>query len=81
MTNTLTRNEELRIDIENISFSIRYLIGVLAELEELGRTHTAEFKRIEKNVNVLKHNKRKLEEKLELAETEWFENQIEAAAF
>ena len=81
MTNTLTRTEELRNDIQNISFSIRYLIGVLAELEDLGRTHTAQFKQIEKNVNVLKTNKRKLEERLELAETEWFENQIEAAAF
>lgn len=81
MTNTLTRTEELRNDIQNISFSIRYLIGVLAELEDLGRTHTAQFKQIEKNVNVLKTNKRKLEERLELAEAEWMESKIQAASF
>ena len=73
MTETLSREEEIRIAIDNVCFSIRYLIGVLAELEQLGRTNTVKYKQIEKNVNVLKHNKKRLEEELERIETETFE--------
>ena len=61
MTNTLTKAEELRNDIDNLCFTIRYYFGVLAELEQLGRTHTAEFKRAEQNLKVLKNNKARLE--------------------
>jgi len=60
----MCRAEELQNDIENLEFSRRYYIGVLAELEQLGRTHTEQFKRTERNVNVLKHNIRRLEKEL-----------------
>ena len=62
--NTLSRTEELRNDLENLYFTCRYYIGILAELEQLGRTNTPQFKQTEKNVNVLKHNIRKLEKEL-----------------
>ena len=71
MTNPLTRADELRNDIENLHFTIRYYIGVLAELEQLGRTHTEDFKRTEANVNVLKRNLRTLEAQLESEEEAW----------
>lgn len=74
MTATLTRAEELRNDIDNLCFTIRYYFGVLAELEQLGRTHTAEFKRAEQNIKVLKNNKARLETELEKVESEEFEN-------
>lgn len=60
----MCRAEELRTDLENIHFTCRYYIGVLAELEQLGKTHTEQFKRTERNVNVLKHNIRRLEKEL-----------------
>ena len=60
----MCRTEELRNDIDNLYFTARYYAGVLAELEQLGRTHTAQFKQTEKNVNVLKHNIRRLEKEL-----------------
>ena len=60
----MCRAEELRNDLENLYFTCRYYIGVLAELEQLGRTHTAQFKQTEKNVNVLRHNIRRLEKEL-----------------
>ena len=44
MNATLTREEEIIQDIDNITFSIRYYIGVLAELEDLGRTHGQQYK-------------------------------------
>ena len=70
MTETITRIEELRNDLENLHFSCRYYIGVLAELEQLGRTHTEEFKRIEENVRILKHNIRRINEEIERIEAE-----------
>ena len=60
----MCRAEELRNDLENLHFTCRYYIGVLAELEQLGKTHTEFFKKTEKNVNVLKHNIRRLEKEL-----------------
>ena len=45
MINTLSRADELRNDLDNMHFGCRYYIGVLAELEQLGKTHTADFKR------------------------------------
>lgn len=60
----MCRAEELRNDLENLHFTCRYYIGVLAELEQLGRTHTTQYKQTEKNVNVLKHNIRRLEKEL-----------------
>ena len=74
MTYTMTRAEELRNDLENLHFTCRYYIGILAELEQLGKTHTAEFKTAEDNVNVLKKNIRRIENELEAEEEkEWNE--------
>ena len=68
-----SRIEELRNDLENLGFSLRYYIGVLAELEQMGRTHTRDFKNVKKNVNTIKHNMRMIEAeivRLENAEIE-----------
>ena len=73
MINQLSRADELRQDLENIHFTCRYYIGVLAELEQLGKTHTEDFKRTERNVNVLKHNIKRLEEELEAEEAKEFD--------
>lgn len=64
MTFTASRADELRIDIENLYFTVRYYIGVLAELEQLGRTHTAQYIKTQKNVEVLKHNIKRIEKEL-----------------
>lgn len=68
MTATISRAEQLRNDLENMQFSRKYLIGVLAELEQLGRTHTAEFKTAEANIRVLKNNIKRVEEELKNVE-------------
>ena len=68
MTTTFTRAEDLRNDLDNLYFILKYNIGVLAELEQLGRTHTPEFKKTEANVNVLKKNIKRVEEELEAEE-------------
>ena len=77
MTATLSRAEQLRNDIENMQFSRKYLIGVLAELEQLGRTHTEDYKKTKRNVNVLKANIRKLKEELEAEEARAFDRECE----
>lgn len=74
---TLSRAEELRVDLDNLYFNCRYYIGVLAELEQLGRTHTADFKRIQDNVRVLKANIRRVTEELEKEEAAEFEEELE----
>ena len=66
----MTRAEELRNDLENLHFTCRYYIGVLDELEQLGRTHTAQFKITEENVSTMKNNIRRLEAELEAEEAE-----------
>ena len=68
MTGTFTRAEDLRNDLDNLHFILRYNIGVLAELKQLGRTHTPEFKKTEANVNVLKKNIKRVEDELEAEE-------------
>ena len=68
MTGTFTRTEDLRNDLDNLHFILRYNIGVLAELEQLGKTHTPEFKKTEANVNVLKKNIKRVEKELEAEE-------------
>ena len=73
MTNTQSRADELRNDLENLHFTCRYYIGVLAELEQLGKTHTEDFKRTERKVNVLKHNIKRLEQELEAEEVREFD--------
>lgn len=72
-----TRAEELRNDLENMHFTCRYYIGILAELEQLGKTHTAEFKTAEANVNVLKKNIRRIEKEIERAEEDEYLNYLE----
>ena len=70
MTVTLSRAEQLRNDLENMQFSRKYLIGVLAELEQLGRTHTREYANVKLNYNVLGNNIRRIEAELEKVEME-----------
>ena len=60
----MCRTEELRNDIDNLYFTARYYVGVLAELEQLGRTHTLQFKQTEKNLEIIKSNIRRLEKEL-----------------
>lgn len=71
----MSRAEELRNDLENLHFICRYYIGILAELEQLGRTHTSEFKTAEKNIRVLKNNIRRIEAELEAEETRYFDEE------
>lgn len=70
MTATLSRAEQLRNDLENMQFSRKFLIGVLSELEQLGRTHTKDYANVKRNYNVLGNNIRKVETELEKVEME-----------
>ena len=65
MNETLSRADELRNDIDNLYFARRYYIGVLAELEGLGRTHKKEFKNIEAALHRINHNIERLNKELE----------------
>ena len=73
MTTTFTRANDLRNDLDNLHFILRYKIRLLAELEQLGRTHTPEFKTTEANVNILKKNIKRVTEELEKIEAEEFD--------
>ena len=75
MNVTFTRIEELRNDLDNLHFILRYKIRVLAELEQLGRTCTPEFKKTENNLNILKKNIKRLEEELEKLDKEEFDEE------
>lgn len=70
----MTRLEELRNDLENLQFNCRYYIGVLAELEQLGMTHTRDFKRVEKNLRVLQHNIRRITAVIEALEDGYYDS-------
>ena len=70
MTATLSRAEQLRNDLENMQFSRKYLIGVLAELEQLGRTHTREYANVKQNYDTLGNNIRRVQAELEKVEME-----------
>ena len=70
MTATLSRAEQLRNDLENMQFSRKFLIGVLSELEQLGRTHTKDYVNVKRNYNVLGNNIRRLQAELEKVEME-----------
>ena len=76
MIGTFTRAEDLRNDLDNLHFILRYNIGVLVELEQLGRTHTTEFKKTEADVNVLKKNIRRVEAELKAVEEREYEEEI-----
>ena len=73
MTATLSRIDDLRNDLENMHVSIRYYIGILVELEQLGRTNSEEFRGIEKAANILKQNARRVEAEIERLEEELFD--------
>ena len=60
----MCRAEELQNDLENLDFSRRYYIGVLAELEQLGRTHTREYRNIERGIQAINHNIRRIQKEL-----------------
>lgn len=77
MTETLSRAEALRNDLDNLHFTKRYLIGVLAELEDLGRTNTADFRRTEANLRAVNNNIRRLEAELEAEESAWIEAELD----
>ena len=70
MTETLSRAEQLRNDLENMQFSRKYLIGVLAELEQLGRTHKREYANVKQNYNTIVNNIKRVEAELEKVEME-----------
>ena len=77
MTATLSRAEQLRNDIENMQFSRKYLIGVLAELEQLGRTHTQEYKTAKANFDTLGKNIQRVQTELERVEEDEYLNYLE----
>lgn len=74
MTATLSRAEQLRNDLENMQFSRKYLIGVLAELEQLGRTHTREYANVKQNYDTLGNNIRRVKAELEKVEEDEYWN-------
>ena len=74
MTATLSRAEALRIDIENMQFSRKYLLGVLSELEQLGRTHTKDYANVKQNYDTLGNNIRKVQAELEKVEEDEYWN-------
>ena len=64
----MTRTEELRNDLDNLYFSRKHYIKTLAELEQLGKTNTAEFKTTEENLRILNSNIRRINTELEKVE-------------
>lgn len=68
MTETLTRTEELRISIDNMCYSRRYIIQKLAELEQMGLTHSLQYKQAERNLEIVNHNIRRVWDELEKEE-------------
>lgn len=81
MTETLTRAEQLRYDLDNLHFTCKYHIGVLAELEQLGRTHTRDYQNVKRNVEVLQNNIRRVEAELEAEETKALEEEADPYYF
>ncbi|MBQ9069938.1 MAG: hypothetical protein IJY23_01145 [Clostridia bacterium] len=77
MTATLSRSEELRNDLENLHFTKRYLIGALAELEDIGQMGSRQYKATEQNLHVVNNNIRRLEAELERAEEDEYLNELE----
>lgn len=77
MTATLSRSEELRNDLNNLHFTKRYLIGALAELEDMGQMSSRQYKATEQNLRVVNNNIRRLEAELERAEEDEYLNKLE----
>ena len=72
MTQTLTRAEEMRNDLDTLHYNKRYLVQTLANLELVGKTNTWEYQRAELNLNIINKNIRRIEAELECVE----ENEI-----
>ena len=81
MTETLCRAEQLRNDLNNLHFTKRHLIEILAELESLGRTNSADFKRTEANLRVINNNIRRIESELEAEEARVFDEEVDPYYF
>lgn len=81
MTNTLSRADELRNDLENMHFTCKNFVRRLAELEGLGETQTIEFKTTEANLQILRQNIKRLEEALEAEEKREFEEVVDPYYF
>ena len=61
----MCRAEELQNDIKNLEFARRFYMGNLAELEDLGLTHTPRYTAIKRNIDNINHNIRRIEKELE----------------
>ena len=68
MFETLTRIDQLRIDLGNLHYSARHCIGQLAEFEQRGLTHTFDYKIAQENLRILNHNIRRIEAEIEAEE-------------
>ena len=68
MTQTLTRAEELRNDLDNLHYNKKYLIEALATLELVGKTNTWEYQKAEINLNIINKNIIRIEAELEKEE-------------
>ena len=68
MTQTLTRAEELRNDLDNLHYNKKYLIEALAALELVSKTNTWEYQKAEINLNIINKNIRRIEAELEKEE-------------
>ena len=60
----MCRAEELQNDLENLDFSRRYYMGVLTELEQLGRTNTREYRNIKRGIETIKTNMTRIQKEL-----------------
>lgn len=57
----MSRLHELQNDIETLEYSKRRVLRRLAELEEMGLTHSPEFKALEEQIRVCNNNIRAIE--------------------
>ena len=73
----MTRAKEIRNDIDTLYANKKYYIGVLAELEDMGLTHTKDFKYIQKGVQTINNNIKRLEKELKDIEySDWLNEEI-----
>ena len=74
MTTKLTRAEELRNDLENLYFNFGCNCKMLYELDILGQTHTAKYKKAKADVDVLKKNIKRVKAELDAEEEKEFDD-------
>ena len=77
MTASLTRAEELRNDLDNLHFTARFLIGNLAELEDMGQMGSKNYLKVQRNLNVVKSNIKRIEAELQSEEEKEYESEVE----